>query len=254
MPRIDYAICTRPDFEMATYIGSLALQYAVDYIRTRGINLDDLRGDDAVRTKVLDSLARNDPIWFIGLGHGNETLFTGQGYDKIFWTCDNTQLRGRVAFMLSCITAAELGPDSVNNKGCVCYIGYSDTFSWTQEAMRDPLTDPIGKAFFECVLELIYRLADGYTTGEAFKASIDKWNYWIDYWSRSTDPFAPAVLMLLLHDRDCQKLIGDENARVSSAIPSLWWPLALGLGFIPVGAVASIAGGEELRKAGLLAV
>jgi hypothetical protein len=236
---------------MATYIGSLALQHAVDHLQLRGISLDDLRVDDAVRTKVLDSLTRNDPIWFFGVGHGNEDLYTGQNYDRIFWTCDNAELRGRVAFMLSCITAARLGPDSVNNKGCVCYMGYSDTFSWTQEAVQDPLVDRYGRAFFEPVLELIYHLAAGEMTGEAFKASLDKWNYWIDYWSRSTDPFAPAVLMLLLHDRDCQKLIGDETARVVSTVPLPWW-LLMGLGFAPVGAVVAVAGSEELRKMGMI--
>jgi hypothetical protein len=189
------------------------------------------------------------PCW-----SGNSTTFTGQGYDKIFWTCDNVQLGGRVAFMLSCITAAELGPDSVNNKGAVCYMGYADTFSWTQERLQDPLADRYGISFFEPVLELIYRLADGATTGEAFKASLDKWNYWIDYWSRSTDPFAPAVLMLLLHDRDCQKLIGDETARVASAIPWPWWLLQMGFGLAPVGAVVAISGSEELRKMGVVGV
>jgi hypothetical protein len=253
MPRIDYATCTRPDFETATYLGSLALQHAVDYLGTRGINLDDLRGDDAVRTKVLDSLARNDSIWFFGVGHGNEDVYTGQGYDRIFWTCDNAELRGRVAFMLSCITAARLGPDSVNNKGCVCYIGYADIFTWVQEVMQDPLVDRIAKAFYEPVLELIYHLADGSTTGEAFKISLDKWNYWIDYWSRSTDPMAPAVLIWLLHDRDCQKLIGDENARVVSAVPLPWW-LLMGFGFAPVGAVVAVAGSEELRKMGVISI
>jgi hypothetical protein len=117
--------------------------------------------------------------------------------------------------------------------------------------MQDPLVDGYGISFFEPVLEVIYRLADGATTGEAFKASIDKWNYWIDYWSRSTDPFAPTILMLLLHDRDCQKLIGDEAARVVSAVPVPWWML-MALGFVPVGAVVSVVGGEEMRKMGLV--
>jgi len=251
MPRLDYAIFTRPDFEVATYTGSLALQHAVDYLHARGISLDDLRAADAVRTKVLDSLARNDPIWLIMLGHGNSDLLTGQGYDRIFWTCNNIELRGRVIFALSCVTAAKLGPDSVD-KGATCYMGYADTFSWSQEAVQDPLVDRIGKSFFEPVLELIYRLADGSTTGEAFKASLDKWNYWINYWSRSTDPFAPAVLMLLLHDRECQNLIGDENVRVVSGVPVPWWLLSTALGFVPVGAVMAIAGGEELRKIGVI--
>jgi hypothetical protein len=253
MARVNVATCTRPDFEEATYLGKLALQHAVDYLTTRGMDLEDLAGADAVRTKVLDSLSRRDSVWFFGCGHGNSDVFTGQNSDYIFWTCDNRALSGRVAYMLSCITAARLGPDSVNNKGCLCYIGYSEPFGWVQEAPLDPLVDRYGKAFFEPVLELIYRLADGSTTGEAFGASIDKWNYWIDYWSRSTDPLAPFVLIQLLLDRDCQKLIGDESARVASAITWPWWALTA-LGFAPVGAVVSVMGSEELKKAGVIVV
>jgi len=78
MPRVDYATCTRPDFEEAVYLGTLALQHAVDYLWLRGISLDDLRGSAAVRTRVLSSLDTNDPIWFFGVGHGNEDVFTGQ--------------------------------------------------------------------------------------------------------------------------------------------------------------------------------
>jgi hypothetical protein len=250
MPRLDYAICTRPDFEAATYIGSLALQHAVDYLHTRGISLDDLRAADAIRTKVLDSLARNDPILCIFLGHGNSDLLTGQGYDRIFWTCDNVELRGRVMFALSCITAARLGPDSVA-KGCTTYMGYAETFEWSQEVAQDPLVDRVGKSFFEPVLELIYHLAAGEATGVAFKASLDKWNYWIDYWSRSTEAYAPQVLMLLLHDRDCQKLIGDETATVVSAIPTPWWFLSM-LGTLPLIAVGGVMVSEESRKIGLI--
>jgi len=254
MPRIDVVTCTRPDSDIAVYLGRLALQHAIDHMRLRGMAIDDLVGDDAVRTRVLTSLAVTDSVFFLGCGHGNEDVFTGQNLNRIFWTCDNVQLRGRVAYMLSCTTARRLGPDSVNVKGCVCYLSYDEVFAWIQDEIQDPLVDKYARGFFEPVLELIYRLADGYTAGEAFRASIDKWNEWIDYWSRSPDPLAPVVLMLLLHDRDCQKLIGDETARVSSAIPWPWWPLALALGTAPMAIVGGVVYTEEARKMGWVKV
>ena len=195
-----------------------------------------------------------DSIFFLGCGHGQENVFSGQDHDRIFWTCDNVQLRDGVVYALSCTTAKILGPDTVNVKGGVCYIGYSDVFVWVQEAFQDPLVDKYARGFFEPVLELIYRLADGYTTGEAFRASIDKWNEWIDYWSRSPDPWAGVMVMHLVWDRDHQKLIGDEAARVSSAIPWLWWPLALALGMIPVGVVGATIYTEEARRMGWVKV
>jgi len=250
MPEMNRALVVRPSFEPATYLGSLALQHAVDHLAAKGFTLEDLRGDDAIRDKVLDALSRLDPIWCILLGHGNPSTYTGQRLNPIFWTCDCKELGGRIVYALSCFTAMELGPDAVENKGCRCYIGYDREFAWTQEKFVDPLEDKYGKAFFEPVLELICRLADGATTGEAFKASIDKWNEWIEYWSKSEDPVAPLVLQLLIHDRDCQRLLGDEEAKVYAPAPPIWWLTAMMVGCAPIGAVLGIIGGNELSKMG----
>jgi len=219
MPWLNVVTDTRPNYEIATYLGHLALRHAVDYFKDKGYDVDDLVGDKAIREDVLRSLRTRDPIFLFGVGHGNETTFTGQYHDKIFWKCDSSDLSGRVVYLLSCITAAELGPDAVN-KGCRCYIGYDKEFVWGQiNSSIDPLEDEVGKAFYEPVLELLYKLADGATTGEAFKASIDKWNEWINYWARQPGAVAAEVLIWLVWDRDHQKLIGDPNIRVG--IPTM---------------------------------
>jgi hypothetical protein len=237
----------RPNFETATYLGSLALAHSVDYMRAHGLTVDDLAGADAVRSKVLDSLSRNDPAFFTGVGHGNTTTFTGQNFNGIWWSCDCKELRDRVVYLLSCYTGAGLGPDMVS-KGVRCYIGYKVTFTWIQERIQDPTVDRYGKSFFEPVLEILNRLADGHTMGEAFRASLDRWNYWIDYWSRSTDPEAPVVLTYLIHDRDGQVLIGDETARIVSAVPILTYVAMAVLGSLPVLVTAGITLYSEATK------
>jgi hypothetical protein len=183
--------------------------------------VDDLAGGDATRAKVLDSLAKSDPAFFLGEGHGSPDRFTGQGLEPIFWKCDCKEVAGRVIYLVSCLTGLELGPDMVNDKGARCYVGYRADFIWIQEAIQDPLADRYGRGFFEPVLELIHRLADGGTAGEAFRASVDKWNEWIGYWVRSYDEAAPLVVMCLLHDRNHQVLLGDEGARVATP-PTVW--------------------------------
>jgi len=235
VPRIGVVTDTRPNFEEATYLGHLALRHAVDYFSGRGYMVDDLVGPRAVRAEVLSSFERNDPVLFFGVGHGDSDHFTGQYYNVVFWTCDNSALSDRIVYALSCITAAGLGLDAVNNKGCRCYIGYDREFAWIQDRIVDPMEDRYGRAFYEPVLELLYRLADGATTGEAYRASIDRWNDWIDYWSRSDDPLAPLILKWLLWDRDHQRLIGDPNAKVGPAVvPPVPVPLMALLGFIPL--------------------
>jgi hypothetical protein len=252
MPNLNVVTITRPNFDFATRLGSLALAHAVDYMRAHGLTVDDLSGADAVRAKVLDSLSRRDPVFFTGVGHGNETVFTGQNLERIWWVCDCSQLRGRVVYLLSCSTGQQLGPDMVRDKGAWCYVGYKVAFTWIQESIQDPTADKYAKAFFEPVLELICRLADGRTVGEAFRASIDKWNSWIDYWSRSPDPVAPAVVMFLILDRDGQVLIGDENARVTPAVALPWWLLSAVGAVAPIGAVISVVGSSEMRKMGVI--
>jgi len=227
MPREMHATVTRPNFEIAVLLGSMGLQHGIEYCQSKDFIVDDLPGNNAVRAKVLDSLKNHDPIWFFGVGHGNSKIFTGQNLNHIFWVCDCSELRGRIVYLLSCITGAELGPDMINDKKATSYMGYKDVFVWVQSEFEDPLKDRYGKAFFEPVLEIIYRLADGYTTREAYNASIAKWNYWIDYWTKSEDENAPLVLQLLIHDRDVQVLIGSEEARVTRTAPEIpWWMIA----------------------------
>ncbi|MEW6498345.1 MAG: hypothetical protein AB1589_38465 [Cyanobacteriota bacterium] len=176
-----------------------------------------------MRSRVIEDLGTRDPVWFFGCGHGNENTFTGQNYNRIFWTCDCKELAGRVVYLLSCLTGRVLGPDIVANKKATCYIGYTEVFGWIQDVIQYPLVDKYAKGFFEPILEVIYRLADGRTTRESYLASIDKWNYWVDYWTRSTDPNAPFVLQWLINDRNSQRLIGSGTAKVT-AIPV--WILA----------------------------
>jgi hypothetical protein len=142
----------------------------------------------------------------------------------------------------------------VKNKGARTYIGYNRIFEWWQEIIGDPLADKYARGYFEAVLEILYNLADGRTTGEAQARSIDKWNYWIDYWSKSSDPLAPAVLQTMISDRDAQILIGDDKATVTPPpiIEGWWYMLALTLGMVPVGTVVAVAGSQELKKAGVI--
>jgi hypothetical protein len=247
MPVVGRALFVRPSFEAATYVGSLALKRAVDDWAARGYAYTDLEGANATRANILGDLSSNDPLFTVLLGHGNETTYTAQNYERVFWKSDCGALAGRVVFALSCLTAAELGPDAVA-KGCKTYMGYDEVFGWVMERIQDPLADRYARGFFEPVLELLYRLAGGSSAGDAYRASIDKWNYWIDYWSRSTDPAAPEVLSWLINDRDHQKLLGDETATVTVAVPIPTYIVMTVLGSLPVLVTAGIALYSELSK------
>jgi len=253
VPRLSVATVTRPDSDTATRLASLAVGSAVAYMRSRQIDVEDLASSRATRSSVVSSLTGRDPALFIGVGHGSASVFTGQNQEKIFWKCNCRELAGRVTFLLSCLTGRELGPDIVS-KGGRCYMGYNEEFIWVQERAVNPLEDRLGRPFFEPVLEICKRLADGETAGRAFRASIDKWNYWIDYWSRQRDPVAAVVVMMLKWDRDAQVLYGDENAVAAQPAPPAvtvaWATTAVAMALTPLIIPLSTSIYEEASKSG----
>jgi len=213
MPRERTATVVRASFDDATTVGSMAIGSMVTQLRLKGFTVDDLYGDRATKENMFRSIEALDPVLVIGLGHGNEEIFTGQNKQVILKTCEYPEniVKNRIIYLVSCLAGASLGPDTVS-KGATTFIGYKEEFIWIQERYTNPLQDRIGKAFFEPVQEIITRLANGETTGSAFRASIDKWNYWINYWARQSDPAAAAIVSLLIHDRDAQVLYGSTTA------------------------------------------
>jgi hypothetical protein len=254
VPRTNTATVTRPDSDTAVKLASLAIGSAVAYMRARQVDVEDLAGSMATRSNVVNSLMSRDPALFIGVGHGSASVFTGQNQEVIFYKCNCRELSGRVTFLLGCLTGRELGPDIVD-KGGRCYIGYKEEFTWVQEREVNPLEDGLGRAFFEPVLEICKRLADGETAGSAYRASIDKWNYWIDYWSRQADPAAAVVVMMLKWDRDAQVLYGDENAvaaqPVQPAVTVTWMATAVAMALTPLIIPLSTSIYEEASKSGV---
>jgi hypothetical protein len=187
----------------------------------RGYQLVDLPGEQAVRENVLRELPAS---LFYGVGHGNETTFTGWRNTTIFYYCNCRELAGSLVYLLSCLTANELGYDIVE-KGARAYIGYNVEFTWVVDdydtCYRNPYEDRYCKWFFNPVRVLLERIADGKTMGEAQQASIDEWNKGIQYWTENpeNDPWASYVLYWLVWDRDGQVLYGDPNARLAPVTP-----------------------------------
>ena len=243
MPIPYRATVSRPCFDPATCYGALGLKHAVDYFIDAGFLVDDYYAGDATRENIIKSLEEKDPILFFMVGHGSKSVTTCQNLEKLFWVCNCKELSGRVVYTLSCLCGKELGPDIIEKDGW-CYIGYNYVFGWVQVKPGDPLDDRYARGFYEAVLEILYSLADGLTTGEAYKRSIDKWNYWIDYWSRQDDILASLVLAWMISDRDHQVLIGDENARV--AIPVL--PATLIPATLPLMIIGGVIAANEVGK------
>jgi hypothetical protein len=209
-------VVTRPNHDYATLCGYTALSVVNEYYFGKGYEVRDLSGSTATRGNVLRELPAD---MFYGVGHGDVDVFTGWGNQTVFYVCDCRELSGSIVYLLSCLTARELGGDIVR-KGARAYVGYSEEFTWVlydrYTCAYDTYNDRYCKWFFTPVRVLLERIADGATAGEANASSIAEWNFGISYWLENpeNDPNAGLVLYYLTWDRDAQTLLGDFNARL----------------------------------------
>jgi len=210
-------VVTRPNHDYATLCGYTALSAVNEYYFRRGYEVRDLSGSTATRDSVLKELPAD---MFYGVGHGDTDVFTGWGNQTIFYVCDCKELSGSIVYLLSCLTARELGEDIVR-KGARAYVGYNEVFAWVvydrYTCAYDTYNDRYCKWFFTPVRVLLERIADGATVGEANASSIAEWNFGVSYWTENpeNDPNAGLVLYYLVWDRDAQTLLGDFNARLA---------------------------------------
>ena len=133
-------------------------QYVYPDLESRGFRLVYCQHQAAFRENVESAARRNDIAYITGSAHG--TNIACFGYDSLpIFEVENYQpeeVDSKVVHLLSCQTAAELGPNFVTN-GCCAYFGYKGNFTF------DP-DDP--DVFLECDAEIDRAFADGLTAEE----------------------------------------------------------------------------------------
>ena len=139
---------------------------------------------------------------------------------------------GTKTYLFSCLTADSLGPALVE-KGCPQYFGYKSewTFIFHPDYENKPLEDPYARAFFDSGLATGYALLLGKSPLEVYNLTIERYNYWWDYWMKQDDPFADDILTWLNWDK--RNFVGlipggtpmEEPAVASLQIPSFVLPL-----------------------------
>ena len=143
-------------------------QYVYPDLESKGFGLVRCQGRSACRETVASEACRDDIAYIAGAGHGNYTTYIGKDNLPIFHVGDYQpeEVEGKVVHLLSCQTAAELGPDFVTN-GCRAYFGYKGNFTF------DP-GDP--DIFLECDAEIDRAFADGLTAEEVHDRVIALYN------------------------------------------------------------------------------
>jgi hypothetical protein len=112
------------------------------YLTSHGLSVRRCQGKLARRHFVSQEARKSDVVYLTGVGHGSETTYTGDNGDPILsvGSYAPAEVAGKVLHLLSCQTAAQLGPDCVAN-GCKAYFGYDVNFTFVPKS-KD--------IFFEC--------------------------------------------------------------------------------------------------------
>lgn len=138
-------------------------------------NFSSVSGSLATVHGVFRKISNN--ISYISAqGHGRPSLFTGDGGDAIFRSSASDQLMklsSKIVHLLSCFTAAELGPEMVS-KGVKAFFGYEKDFRFarSKSLSADPLTDDIASLFLNIATEVDRMVLLGATAREVHKRVI----------------------------------------------------------------------------------
>jgi len=199
--------------------GYLGMAHVSDESLLRGVQLIELRKEQAEKGPVWQVLQNQDPVFVNGFGHGNRGRYTGDSETDIFTSEDCSILGGRVVYLLSCLTANELGPAAVAN-GAIAYAGFIISWTWMAvDIYADPYTDWYAEGFYRASNAFPNALLQGFTVGQAKDKSIEEYNRWIGIWEteRADDKYAASAIKYLLLDRDGLTVFGDTTATISSA-------------------------------------
>jgi hypothetical protein len=188
--------------------GFNGLAHVIEHANSGGWATLDAADENANQSYVYNMIDQNDPGVIYGFGHGNQTRYTAQHREDIFNTYECDKVKGRMVYLLSCLTAQALGP-MMMEKGAVAYAGFNIEWTWVAEQdvnknviYVDPYDDKLAKGFYESANELMVALCNGLSFIEAVHASVQKYTEWINYWYETGGPDSNDCIAWLAHDRD----------------------------------------------------
>lgn len=159
----------------------------------------------------------------IGVGHGDETAFTGQNEAIILEIGKYAprEVRGKVIKLLSCQCGVSLGPDLIKN-GASSVLAYVDDYIWVMDTdlASRPWADEIAAKSLMPVVDELNALLDGKTAKEAFEIELEGY-------TRNAEAEEDELIRACLEfNKSNAVLLGDGSAKVRKRL-SLPLPLKL---------------------------
>jgi len=220
MPVMSKAVSSRPYNCRYCIAGFLAEAHVVDSLVGNGVQVADVKANQAVKSNVLKAVQDNDPIYFMGFGHGNSGVFTGDDEQPILDLTNVALMKGRVVNLLSCLTAQQLGPAMIQ-AGALGYIGYYEEWTWIQEDLtQDPYVDPYAASYYKSHDEAGKLLGAKKKLADSANGMVALYQQFIDQWRQSSDPYASEMVTWLTWDRDALRVLGNLDATIQPTVPT----------------------------------
>nr|NIM45686.1 hypothetical protein [Nitrososphaeria archaeon] len=125
-----------PKFDSVTEYSSRWNGEIMDYIREKGVSIESLLKDDAVRSKVEAALQEHPGEAFVFYDHGDKDCLVGNDRTPVIDLRNVGLLRDRIVYTLACLSAKILGYEA-HRRGCKTYWGYTEVFAFTSDALDE---------------------------------------------------------------------------------------------------------------------
>lgn len=227
---------TRANHDLPTKYMSAYTALLVEFAKQHGHQVTDLYNDivgAAARLEDFEVAMDQNPNIVIICGHGNATTQTGQDSEVLLKAGVNDDLMsGKKIFLESCSTGISLGPSMVSKTALEVYCYQRDfIFVYNPNFESKPLEDPWAKAFFDSAIATGYAVLLDKTPKEVYELTIERYNYWYDFWLQQNDPMADDILTWLNWNRAAFIAITPDGiyAKEKVSAPSLNLLLPLGV-------------------------
>lgn len=208
-------LITRPDYDPATRYLSLWSNKIIEIANKKGIPVLDLRKNKANKKELESRINKMKPSLIMFNGHGSSSCISGYDNEVLVETNSNEEiLKDRIIYAVSCQSAEELGPKSIQ-AGTLTYIGYNGDFIFCHDINKIscPLDDKIAKIFLEPSNQVIISLLKG---NESKKASENSKKYFMRNMQKlltsDTSVEHAQYVKYLWWDMKCQVCLGDGNS------------------------------------------
>ena len=206
-----------PNFESATERWQPLQSQIYAYLSQKdNFELDELLKDKDTRDNAWNEMP--NCLIAVGVGHGNDDIFTGQNYEAIVWTGYTQSMelfRGKVFAPVSCLVGNKLLPTMANNYGLGAGLGETVEYTFAYNPNVPPENDEITWLFISAEAHFLHALALNYSSQKAYEYVLQAY----EENAKKIEDTDPDVAQWLRYDAKYRAFFGSGDWRVDPSQP-----------------------------------